>query len=276
MAEHVTFGIDEGVGIITLNRPERLNALTDAMHPELNAVFATAFRAQEARVIILTGAGRAFCAGADMARLNRFAASKGADFDLPRPGLPAPEFDGLDAPRDLLTTYTAPLAFPKPVIAAVNGPALGVGFVLAATCDIRFAAKNSFFSAAFPQRGICAESGLAWLLPRLIGHGPAADILLSSRRVPAEEALAMGLVTRVEEEDALLPAALAYAKTIAATAAPRALALTKRQLWVGHWQTFGQAAMNAHDLLLKCLAGAEYAEGVASFQEKRAPCFAAL
>ena len=265
----VDLRIEDGVGIITLNRPERLNALSDDMHGALDIAFTAAFRAREARVIILTGAGRGFCAGADLSRLSRFAASRGADFDLPRPGIVPPVFQGLDAPAELLTTYTFPLAMPKPVIAAVRGPCVGVGFVLAACCDIRFAAKTGVFSAAFPQRGLIAEAGLAWLLPRLVGHNFAADILLSGRRVEAEEAQKMGLVSRVVEDDELLPAALDYAKTMAASASPRAMQRIKRQLWEGAAQNFGEAAKAAYDMLREDLASEDYAEGVASFLEKR-------
>ncbi len=276
MTDIVRFEIADGVGVITLNRPERLNALDDAMHPALDAAFVAAHQASDVRAIVLTGAGRAFCAGADLTRLDRLEASGGAGYELPRPGVVSPAYQGLGLDPDLAATYTFPLATPKPVIAAINGPCVGVAFAIAATCDIRFASTTAKFGAAFPQRGLHAEAGLGWLLPRIIGTGLAADLLMSGRMLGAEEALRIGLVSRIEEPEALLPAAIAYAREIAVHSTPQAVALIKRQLLDGAHQSLGEALRIAHDLLIERLDCDDFAEGIASFREKRAPRFADL
>lgn len=269
MTDSVTFEITDGVGVITLNRPDQLNALSLDMHDVLNHAFVEIHHAPQARAVVLTGAGRAFCAGADMGLLTTLIEGRGANYHIPRPGTPVAAFASVAADPALLTTYTFPLAMGKPMIAAVNGPAVGIGFVMAACCDVRFLSEKAFFDSAFPQLGLVAEYGLAWLLPRLVGHGVASDILLSGRRVRADEALRIGLANRVESPDDLLPAALEYAATIARTAAPRATRQIRQQLWNAHQQSFAEASADAWERLRECLAGADFQEGVHSFLEKR-------
>jgi len=269
----ITLAVADGVALITLDRPERLNALTDAMHDELNQAFATAIRSAEVRAIVLTGAGRAFCAGADMARLDQLVASRGAAFDIPRPGAPVAALAGIDAPPETLVTYTLPLASPKPVIAAINGACVGVGLLLAAASDVRFVGESAMFAAAFAQRGIVAEFGLAWLLPRLVGLGMASDMLISGRRVEAAEALRVGLASRLEPDDRLLEVALAYAREIAATASPRSTAIIKRQLHTALEGRFAEATTQAWDLPTESFRSEDFAEGVLSFRERRPAAF---
>lgn len=273
MSDIVLFEVTDGVGTITLNRPDRLNALDDAMHPAIEEAAVAAEQAVDARVIVLTGAGRAFSAGADMTRLDRLIEGRGSNYELPRPGIVSDRLKPIDAPAEMLGTYTFPMALSKPVIAAINGPCVGAAFVMAACCDVRFISQKGFFAAAFAQRGLIAEGGLAWILPRMVGTNLASDIMLSGRRVTAEEALRIGLVSAIEEPDALLPAVLDYARAMAATTAPRSMRLIKRQVQHGHAQSFGEAAQEAHDLLLESLAHDDFIEGVNSFQEKRAPDF---
>ncbi|MDO7842303.1 enoyl-CoA hydratase-related protein [Sphingomonas immobilis] len=276
MSDIVRFEVIDRVGVITLNRPDKLNALDDAMHPALDEAWVAAHTDPSARAIVLTGAGRGFCAGADLTRLDRFAASRGSDFDLPAPGVAGAAYRGLGLDPDLATTYTFPLATPKPVIGAINGACIGIAFAIAMTCDVRFASTTARFGAAFPQRGIHAEAGIAWLLPRIVGRTLAADLLMSGRVIGADEALRIGMVSRIEEPDALLDAAIGYAREIAINSAPQAVAIIKQQLFDGCTESFGDAARKAHDLLLERFASDDFVEGIASFREKRPPRFADL
>lgn len=273
MMELVRFEVRDNVGLIQLNRPEKLNALNDAMQASLEAVIVRAFQDEEARVIVLAGAGRGFCAGADVTRLERLVREGPAGYAIPRPGEIAEIFAGLGAPADMMNTYTFPMALPKPVIAAVQGPCVGVGMVLAACCDICFAGRSAAFSAAFAQRGVVAESGLAWLLPRLIGAGAAADLLMSGRVMDAQEAFRLGMVSAVEEDGTLLERVMDYARGIAMKSSPRSTAIIKRQLQAAGTQTFGEASAQAHDLLMQSLSSRDFAEATASLREKRAPRF---
>src|SRR5882757_1125451 len=208
----VRYEIDDGVAIVTLNRPDRLNAWTGRMHTEYRWVLAEAERDDDVRVIVVTGAGRAFCAGADTAALDghveRGTYNAGVDVaTLATPGHGVrPEFDH---------AFAFHYGVLKPIIAAINGPAAGVGLVLACYCDIRFAAAGAKLTTSNGRLGLPAEYGLSWLLPRLVGIGHAADLLLSSRVVLAEEGERIGLVNRVYRADDLLPATLAYAGAIA-------------------------------------------------------------
>ena len=273
MGELVRFEVSDGVGLITLDRPDRLNAFNGPMHGELDAVFAEAHRSTEAKVIVLTGSGRGFCAGADLDLLDGLAEARGSNYFIPPPGTVVPAFEGLDGLREAMTTYTFPLAMPKPVIAAVNGPSVGIGFVLAAACDIRFVSRKASFSAAFPQIGVVAEYGIAWLLPRVIGRNLAADLLLSGRRLDAEEAHRIGFASRIEEPEEMLPAALAYARGIAANCSPNSTRMIKQQLIDAETESYAQATRKAYGLLVESLGSADFAEGLAAIREKRAPHF---
>lgn len=274
MSELVTFDVSDGVGVIRLNRPETLNALSIEMHDVLNEVFVQAYRSRQAKAVVFTGEGRGFCAGADMGFLSSLVESRGEAYPIPRPGgEPVAAFAGIDEPNELLTTYTFPLAMNKPIIAAVNGPAVGVGFILSACCDVRFVSDKAFFDTAFPQLGLVAEYGLAWLLPRLVGHGIASDILLSGRRVRAEEALEIGLANRVLPAEELFNTAVEYAQGIAASASAKATRLIRRQLRMAHHQSYSDATAQAWDMLTTCLREDDFQEGVSSFLERRAPKF---
>ncbi|MET0250071.1 MAG: enoyl-CoA hydratase-related protein [Sphingobium sp.] len=275
MAEGVRFEVADGVGTIMLDRPDRLNALDLPMHEALEEAVAAAFRADDARVILLAGEGRGFCVGADLGLLDSLVARRGADYHMSRPGQVPARFAGLDGPAEAMNAYSFPLALPKPVIAAINGPCVGVGLVLAASCDLRFMSEDAFLSAAFPSLGLSAEWGLPWLLTRIAGLGAASDILMSGRRVNAHDALRIGLATRVVPPDALLAEALDYARAIAAGAAPRALSLIKRQLQAAATQSFAQATTKDYDLLLESLAYPDFAEGVAALRETRPARFSA-
>ncbi|MET7731912.1 enoyl-CoA hydratase-related protein [Streptomyces sp. NPDC005402] len=249
---------DDGVMLLTLNRPERHNAWTLEMELLYNELFDRAEADPRVRAVVLTGAGRSFCPGMDMSVLD--GASSGA-----RPW-----------PTGELPPRTRPMAFPKPVIAAVNGACAGIGFNQALMCDVRFAVPHAKFAAAFSARGLVAEDGVSWILPRLVGYGNAADLLLSSRRVTGTEALSMGLVNRVAEPDELLPQALAYATELARSASPYAMSLIKRQLADDQARTFTESSESAAALLATAKRAPDYREGVLSFIERRPPAFPAL
>jgi enoyl-CoA hydratase/carnithine racemase len=249
---------DDGVLLLTLNRPERHNAWTLEMELRYNELFDRAADDSAVRAVVLTGAGRSFCPGMDMSVLD--GASSGA-----RPW-----------PTDLLPPRTRPMTLPKPVVAAINGACAGIGFNQAVMCDVRFTVPGARFAAAFSARGLVAEDGVSWILPRLVGHGHAADLLLSSRRFSAAEALSMGLVNRVVEPAELLPAALGYAAELARTASPYAMSLIKRQLLDDQARGFVESRDSARALLATAKKAPDYREGVVSFLERRPPRFAGL
>jgi len=247
--------VDDGVLLLTLNRPERLNAWTLAMEERYFDLLASAASDPAVRAIVVTGAGRGFCAGLDADALAGVAG-----------GTPLS-----DRPR---RPMTFPLDIPKPIIAAVNGPAAGIGFIQTLVADVRFAAAGAKFTTAFARRGLLAEHGISWLLPRLIGHARASELLLSARVFLAEEAATMGLVHRVLEPDALLETAIAYARDLADHCGPLAMAITKYQL-LAHWDVdLAEARRETFDLVEQVHRTPDFAEGVQSFVEKRAPHFA--
>jgi enoyl-CoA hydratase/carnithine racemase len=239
-----------------LNRPERLNAWTGEMGTAYFDALDRAAADPEVRVIVVTGAGRGFCAGADMDMLQGIGAgtSGGGEPDTRQ--------------------HTHAMEIPKPVIAAINGACAGLGFVHALACDLRFAASGAKFTTAFSRRGLIAEHGVSWTLPRLVGQSVALDLLLSGRVFVAEEAYELGVVNRVVAPDALLDETLAYAKELATYVSPASMAAIKHQVY-NHPQLPIEAALADSDQLMKTsLKGSDFKEGVASFVEKRDPDFA--
>jgi enoyl-CoA hydratase/carnithine racemase len=257
------------VATVTLHRPERLNAWTGRMHAEYRALLARATADPGVRVIVVTGSGRGFCAGADSRALEGhverggYDAGLGDDVAMPGYGV-RPEFDA---------DFAYMFGIPKPIIAAVNGAAAGVGFVLACYCDLRFAARGAKLTTSHGRLGLPAEYGLSWLLPRLIGATRAADLLLSSRVVLAEEAEQLGLVNRALPPEELMAHTYAYAGGLAHEIAPSSLAATKLQLYR---DLHGDVASSVHDAAARMavmMQGADFAEGVAALTEKRPPNF---
>ena len=263
------FEVRDRVATLTLDRPERLNSWTGRMHAEYRALLDLAANDSDVRVIVVTGAGRGFCAGAD-ARALEGEAERGAydpalgdDVALPGYGV-RPEFDA---------DFAYHFGIPKPIIAAVNGPAAGVGLVLACYCDLRFAAEGAKLTTAHGRLGLPAEFGLSWLLPRLIGVTRAADLLLSSRVVLAEEAEALGLVNRTLPPDELLPFTYDYATRLATDIAPSSLAVTKLQLYRDLHRDVASSVRDAATRLDEMMGGDDFAEGVAALVQKRPPSF---
>jgi enoyl-CoA hydratase/carnithine racemase len=201
-----------------------------------------------------------------MERLSGTVGSGGAN--LAREAPPPLEAGGSRRP-DFQQRYSYFPAVPKPVIAAVNGPAAGLGFIFACYCDIRFAGSEAIFTTAFSRRGLIAEYGLAWLLPRLVGPGSAADLLYSARRVSAEEAARIGLVNRTVPQAKLMDEVRAYAGELASAVSPRSMSVMKRQLWEGLLSGLGEAIELANGEMPPAFKSEDFREGVAHFVEKR-------
>jgi enoyl-CoA hydratase/carnithine racemase len=268
--ETVLYDMAEGICTITLNRPDKLNAWTRQMHVDLKAAMHTAGANRDVRVIILTGAGRGFCAGADMGGLQAIGAGAG---NSDRTSKTQPDLPGGSALAEFRMNYSYFPAIPKFIIAAINGPAAGLGFVIPLYADLRFAAESAVFTTAFAQRGLIAEHGVSWLLPRLVGLSAALDLLCSARKFRAPEALSLGLVSRVIPDDKLLAETRAYARLLADTVSPRSVAVMKRQIWEAEFQTLTEATVQANHEMELSFQTADFKEGVAHFLEKRAARF---
>ena len=267
----IRYEVEAGVAVVTLNRPHRLNAWTGRMELEYRWALSKADTDPAVRVVVVTGAGRGFCAGADSEALGGMAES-GAYDSGERGPLPQP---GSGVRADFEHRHTFPLGMAKPLVAAVNGGAAGVGFVLMCFADIRFAAAGAKLTTAFARLGLPAEYGVSWMLPRIVGIAHAADLLLSSRVVLAEEAAGMGLVNRVLPAEELLPFTLDYARRMATETAPSALVTIKRQLYADLLGGLDESATESVALLHKMIGEADFAEGVAAMRDKRAPAFGA-
>lgn len=268
------YAVTDRVATITLNRPDKLNAWTAVMDEEVRASIHQAEQDEHVRVIVLTGAGRGFCAGADMALLGNIVEHGVGDREsqmlrgqangaAQRPGV-RPDFQ---------KKYSYFPSIQKPMIAAINGPAVGLGFILAMYCDLRFASGTAKFGTAFARRGLIAEYGLAWLLPRIIGHAHALDLLLSARIIDSQEALRMGVVNRVFPQEQFLEGVQAYARDLAGGVSPRSLRIIKNQVYSGLFQTLDEALASASEEMVQSLQCEDFKEGVAHFVEKRAPAF---
>jgi enoyl-CoA hydratase/carnithine racemase len=266
------YEVADRVAIVTLNRPDKLNAWTGQMGAEVRAAMTEAEADPNVRVIILTGAGRGFCAGADMSLLTDLASTNGAAAAGVLGHTRDSNFrDDLNAGFQGKYSYFA--AIQKPVIAAINGPAVGLGFIISLYCDLRFASGAARFGTAFARRGLIAEYGIAWILPRLIGPANALDLLLSARIIDAGEALNMGLVNRVLPSGQFLEGVRTYAKDLADSVSPRSMAVIKKQIYNGLMQSLESAAETAEKEILESLKSEDFKEGVAHFMEKRAPRF---
>lgn len=269
--QEAIYNVSERVATITLNRPDELNAWTATMEKEVRAAMKAAAGDEGVRAIVLTGAGRGFCAGADISLLNTVA-EKGVDARVREQALRAGgEREGVRA--DFQRKYSYFPAIGKPVIAAINGPVVGLGLVIALYCDLRFASESAKFSTAFARRGLIAEYGMAWQLPRLVGLGNALDLLFSARTIDASEELRMGLVNQVYPQDAFAAKVGEYARELAANVSPRSLRVMKRQVYEAMFQTLGEAFEVSEREMLESLQSADFKEGEAHFLEKRAPAF---
>ncbi|RZT35475.1 enoyl-CoA hydratase [Cupriavidus agavae] len=250
------------VAVVTMNRPDKLNALTKVMEAELRDAMEAADCDESVRVIVLTGAGKGFCAGMDINELEILPPGDIRAAQWMRP------YD-MNRRADFQSRYGYFPAVRKPVISAINGAAAGLGLVFALYSDMRFASRRAAFSTAFARRGLIAEHGISWLLPRVVGPGHAADLLLSARKVSAEEALEMRLVDRLCEPDELMTHTLEYAADLAENVSPRSVRVIKRQLWEQQFQTLGEATQMANAEMFDSIQSEDFTEGVAHFIERR-------
>ena len=272
MYQEILFEIDDPVATITLNRPERLNALTTRTQVEMRHAMVQAEKDPRVVGIILTGAGRAFSAGADMRDLGRIAAERRLEAD---PALAQMEqeakVDGQDP--EFRVTWSFIPALRKPVIAAVNGPCAGMSFAIATMCDLRFASESAIFTTSFSQRGLVAEHGLSWILPRLVGPSKALDLLWSARKIDAREAENLGLVDRLCSPEELLQTSRAYIEDLASNCSPTSIMVMKRQVYLHLMRPLNEAMTDTNRLMAESLTRDDFREGVASFVEKRPPAF---
>ncbi len=269
MYQEITYEVAEPAATITLARPHALNAWTTRMGAEVRHALAAAEADARVVAVVITGAGRGFCAGADLNDLK--AITQGGRQAEPPAELAADAGD--PAMADFRGSYTYIASLRKPVIAAINGPVAGMAVPIALACDLRFASDRASFTTSFSRRGLVAEWGISWLLPRLVGTAHALDLLFSARRIDAAEAERIGLVNRVVPHDDLLAVVRDYVADLAANCSPASMAIMKRQVWQ-HWTAaLGPAEQEAVQLMLESFGRPDFREGVTSFLEKRPPRF---
>lgn len=269
--QDIQYTVSDPVAVITMNRPDALNAFTNRMLAEIRHALAAAEADERVVGIVLTGAGRGFCAGMDMNALNNMSSGKGAQEDLS--GLAAsPGDDSLG--ENFQTAFGFMLAIRKPLIAAVNGACAGLGFVYALLCDMRFVAPEAKFTTAFAQRGLIAEHGSSWLLPRLVGSGVALDLLWSGRKLDGAEAVRIRLAERLIEDQPVAEAASDYIKLLAANSSPTSLRVMKAQVHRHMNMQFGESLIESNEWMSASLKREDFKEGVQSFMQRRPPEFA--
>jgi enoyl-CoA hydratase/carnithine racemase len=260
-ADPVLSELRDSILILTLNRPERLNAWTTQLENRYFDLLDEAEANPEVRAIVVTGAGRGFCAGADMDDLEQ----AGVHHNLDPAGI-----KGRARPRSY------PRTLRKPIVAAINGPCVGLGLVEALYCDVRFSTPGAKISTTFARRGLIAEYGIAWLLPRIVGTSRALDLLISGRTILGEEAFRMGLVDQLAAPETVLESAVAYAEDMATNCSPTSMAIIKGQVQRGLEVGFDLAFEEAEGLIVDSFGREDVAEGVNSYLEKRLPAFPPL
>ena len=260
----IEYEVRGNAAIITLNRPDKLNALTYHTLKEIRQAIDTSVSDRSVFGIVVTGNGRGFCSGLDAEVL---ASVTSGSTESTSSGRNEDELPGM---------FSYLLEVPKPVIAALNGVAAGGGLILAMMSDIRFAAKEAAITTVFLKRGLIAEHGSSWILPRLVGTGRALDLLWASDKVGADEALQLGLVERVTEADNLVDEAVAYIEKLATTSAPAAIAASKRLVYGHLGKNYREALEEAEIIQNEFVARDDAREGAMALIEKRAPNFERL
>ena len=275
MYDEILYEVDDPVAVITLNRPEALNAWTNSMGDEIADAMQRAAADRSVVGIVVTGAGRAFCAGADMNLLSGIAAG-GDGGGVASDGDAAERPPATEPNGDFAGRFPSLMAIDKPIIAAVNGAVAGMAYPFVLCCDLRVVTPDALFLTAFAQRGLIAEWGLSWVLPRLVGPAVALDLLFSSRRVKGDEALALGLANYLVQPDELLGFCRDYVVDLATKCSPASIAVMKRQVYEQLHAGLGSAERDAQRLMVASFGRPDFAEGVRSFVEKRPPQFPRL
>ncbi|MEO0699352.1 MAG: enoyl-CoA hydratase-related protein [Pseudomonadota bacterium] len=271
--QDVLYSVEDGVASITLNRPDKLNALTPQMLADVFACVQRGAADESVRVMVLSGQGRAFCAGLDLQVIGKGTSSTALDA---MPAGPDPQWSDDIGPaldRFYAHGWGDFVTGRKPIIAAINGPVFGWGFILSLHCDIRFAARSALFNATFARLGIPGEKNAAWLLTRLIGPAKAADLLYTARRFDGAEAEALGVVNASFDDDELMAKVTEYARGIALNSAPRSLASIKAQIWAATDQSYREAFTDSDTEQDLATQTEDFREGYTSHVEKRAPAF---
>ncbi len=275
--EDISLETRGSVAVITLDRPDKLNAWTAAMERSMRKALAACANDDRVRAVVVTGAGRGFCAGADMNLLQSIDPDAGEKRELAHANEGATyDWDrslGPDISEHMSGRFGYMPQIPKPIIAAINGPCAGLGMVFALWCDMRIGAEDMFYTTSFAKRGLIAEHGISWLLPELAGHSAAMDLLFSARRVDAQEARAIGLLNKTVPTQELVSEAVAYAQEMADTVSPRSVAVMKAQIWKAKFQSLSEAITTGDDEMQKSFATDDFKEGVDHFVQKRAPKF---
>lgn len=263
------YAVENGIATIWLDRPHRMNAWTGRLHTEYRYLLEQADRDAGVAAIVVTGRGKGFCVGGDAEALEghseRGSYDAGTQADIARPGF------GVDDAFDAAFAYHFGLS--KPVIAAINGPAAGVGLALACFADLRFAVPGVKFTTAHGKLNLPAEYGLSWMLPRIMGLGRANDILLTSRVFLSDEALELGFVNALHAPDELLPATYAYVQQMITTVSPNSLRQTRWQIYRDLHRDVASSVRDSEVLLNTMMREADYREGVRAFVEKRPPAW---
>ena len=276
MYEDIIYEVSDPVATITLNRPASMNAWTNTMDREIKDAIGRACADRSVVGIIITGAGRAFCAGADMKTLSALTEGASAESASPSSAEPSDSRSPREVKGDFSGRFPYLMMVDKPIIAAINGAVAGMAYPFSLCCDLRVVTPDSVFLTAFAQRGLIAEWGLSWLLPRLVGPAVAMDLLLSSRKVRGEEAHAIGLANYLVQPDDLLGFCRRYIEQLATSSSPSSMAIMKRQVYEQLHQGLGIADAQAGKLMTESFSRSDFKEGVKSFLEKRPPNFGRL
>jgi enoyl-CoA hydratase/carnithine racemase len=268
--QDIIYTVEDPVAVITMNRPEALNAFTTRMLAEIKHASAAAEADSRVVGIILTGAGRGFCPGMDMNALDNLSSGDAQAEDLS--SLKASPGDAAMG-ANFTVAYTYLQSLRKPFVAAINGACAGLGMAIALLADIRFVERQAKFSTAFSQRGLIAEHSISWTLPRLVGSGNALDLLWSARKFDGEEAHRLGIAERLVETGEALQSATDYIRQLAANCSPTSLQVMKAQVHRHMNMQLGESLIESNEWMAASLKREDFREGVRSFIEKRPPEF---